>query len=167
MLAQSSSCCLEDETACCCALFNCDLRPSCVCLFFQGYHRPRHYIATQGKFILVCLNICKITAVLDCCKLFVGWHLMCWEPLKIWCGGAKGKEIGCSKLLKVLKQKKSNIRVDIQVAEQSIMCPLCMKYEVITKRDFMELEFTCWSEIAVGRQYEYACDWWICVSGNW
>lgn len=68
---------------------------------------------------------------------------MCWEPLKIWCGGAKGKGIGCSKLLKVLKQKKSNIRVDIQVAEQSIMCPLCMKYEVITKRDFMELEFTC------------------------
>lgn len=39
--------------------------------------------------------------------------------------------------------KKSNIRVDVQVAEQSIMCPLCMKYEVITKRDFMELEFTC------------------------
>ncbi|NXU43872.1 PTPRT phosphatase, partial [Drymodes brunneopygia] len=30
--------------------------------YIDGYHRPRHYIATQGKFTPVWLNICKPTA---------------------------------------------------------------------------------------------------------
>ncbi|KFR17110.1 Receptor-type tyrosine-protein phosphatase T, partial [Opisthocomus hoazin] len=34
--------------------------------YIDGYHRPRHYIATQGKLILVYLNICQTTAVLNC-----------------------------------------------------------------------------------------------------
>lgn len=116
-------------------------------LFFQGYHRPRHYIATQGKFTLVCLNICKPTAGLQCCRSFL-WGDIIWfgEHLKICYMGKRGRDIEFPNIFMALRLKTSAAGIesvtDLEEAVQPRMSHLCMKYERTTTGDLVGLGFT-------------------------
>lgn len=136
---------------------SCDLTDTHLfSFFFQGYHRPRHYIATQGKFTLVCLNICKPTAGLHCCRSFLWGDIICFgEHLKICYMGKRGKDIEFSKIFMALRLKRSAAGIenatDLEVAAQPRMCHLCMKYERTATGDFVGLGFALLEEGGVNK----------------